>query len=68
MQTPSYSDIHVRYTNLTNRTARQQENADGFLDTHHVVDIARSLFLSSILWVVIAIIVYTVYSMVAGAH
>jgi hypothetical protein len=67
MQTPSYSDIHVRYTNLTNRTARQ-ENADGFLDTHHVVDIARSLFLSSILWVVIAIIVYTVYSMVAGAH
>ena len=67
MQTPSYSDIHVRYTNLTNRTARQ-ENADGFLDTHHVVDIARSLFLSSILWVVITIIVYTVYSMVAGAH
>ncbi|WP_433973897.1 hypothetical protein [Tunturiibacter lichenicola] len=67
MQTPSYSDIHVRYTNLTNRTARQ-ENTDGFLDTHHVVDIARSLFLSSILWVVIAIIVYTVYSMVAGAH
>jgi hypothetical protein len=67
MQTPSYSDIHTRYTNLTNRTARET-NTDGFLDTHHVVDIARSLFLSSILWVVIAIIVYTVYSMVAGAH
>ena len=67
MQTPSYSDIHTRYTNLTNRTAREI-NADGFLDTHHVVDIARSLFLSSILWVVIAIIVYTVYSIVAGAH
>jgi hypothetical protein len=67
MQTPSYSDIHTRYTNLTNRTAREM-NTDGFLDTHHVVDIARSLFLSSILWVVIAIIVYTVYSMVAGAH
>ena len=67
MQTPSYSDIHARYTSLTHRTARQ-ENADGFLDTHHIVDIARSLFLSSILWVVIAVIVYTVYSMVAGAH
>jgi hypothetical protein len=33
-----------------------------------VIDIARSLFLSSLMWVALAVIVYTVYSMVAGAH
>ncbi|MBB5342813.1 hypothetical protein [Tunturibacter empetritectus] len=68
MQTPTYADIHNRYTELTTRTARQNNNADGFLETHHVLDIARSLFLSSLLWMALAIIVYTVYSMVAGAH
>jgi hypothetical protein len=67
MQTPTYADIHNRYRSLTNRTARQA-NADGFLETHHVIDIARSLFLSSLLWMALAIIVYTVYSMVAGVR
>jgi hypothetical protein len=67
MQTPSYADIHNRYRDLTTRTAREN-NADGFLETRHVIDIARSLFLSSLMWVALAVIVYTVYSMVAGAH
>ena len=67
MQTSSYADIHNRYRELTTRTARQN-NADGFLETHHVLDIARSLFLSSLMWMALAVIVYTVYSMVAGVH
>ena len=67
MQTPSYADIHNRYRELTARTARQN-NADGFLETRHVIDIARSLFVSSLMWVALAVIVYTVYSMVAGAR
>ena len=67
MQTPSYADIHNRYRDLTNRTARQT-NTDGFLETRHVIDIARSLFVSSLMWVALAVIVYTVYSMVAGVH
>ena len=67
MQTPSYADIHNRYRELTTRTARQT-NADGFLETRHVIDIARSLFVSSLMWVALAVIVYTVYSMVAGTR
>ena len=67
MQTPSYADIHNRYRDLTNRTVRPN-NAIGFLENHHVIDIARSLFLSSLMWMAVAVIVYTVYSMVAGAR
>jgi hypothetical protein len=67
MQTPSYADIHARYRDLTNRTARM-DNSNGFLETHHIGDIVRSVFLSSLLWMAIAIIVYTVYSMVIGTH
>jgi hypothetical protein len=68
MQTSSYADIHNRYRNLTNRTARQDNHAEGFLDTHHIGDIARSLFLSSLMWMALAVVVYTVYSMIAGSH
>ena len=67
MQTPTYADIHNRYRDLTNRTVRPN-NATGFLENHHVIDIARSLFLSSLMWMAVAVIVYTVYSMVAGAR
>ena len=68
MQTPTYADIHNRYRSLTNRSVRP-DNTNGFLENNqHVIDIARSLFLSSLMWMALAIIVYTVYSMVAGAR
>ncbi len=40
--------------------------ANLYLDTHPIGEILRSLFLSSLLWIGLAIILYTVYSMVAG--
>jgi hypothetical protein len=65
---PTYADIHNRYRSLTTRSVRP-DSTTGFLENNqHVIDIARSLFLSSLMWLALAIIVYTVYSMVAGAH
>jgi hypothetical protein len=68
MQTPTYADIHNRYRSLTNRSVRPT-NSNGFLENNqHVIEIARSLFLSSLMWMGLAVIVYTVYSMVAGGR
>jgi len=59
MQTPSFPALQSRFKN---------SSALGFFETHAVFEVVRSLFLSSILWVVLAAIVYGVYSMVAGTH
>ncbi len=65
---PTYADIHNRYRSLTTRSVRP-DNTTGFLENNqHVIEIARRLFLSSLMWIALAVIVYTVYSMVAGAH
>lgn len=37
-----------------------------FFETHPIGEIIRGLFLSSVLWVLLAIAVYMVYSMVLG--
>jgi hypothetical protein len=41
-------------------------SSNGFFHTHPVGEIVRSLFFSSILWMLLAIILYGVYTMVAG--
>ena len=65
---PTYADIHNRYRSLTTRSVRP-DNTTGFLENNqHVIEIARRLFLSSLMWIALAVIVYTVYSMVAGTH
>ncbi len=38
-----------------------------FFNTYPVGEMVRGLFLSSILWIFLALAVYTVYSMVLGA-
>jgi hypothetical protein len=40
----------------------------GFFHTHPIGDVVRSLFFSSILWMLLAIILYAVYSMVLGSR
>jgi hypothetical protein len=40
----------------------------GFFRTHAIGDVVRSLFFSSILWMLLAIILYAVYSMVLGSR
>jgi hypothetical protein len=64
MQTPTFPALHSRFKNLgSNRISSR-----GFFQTHEVFEVVRGLFLSSILWVVLAAAVYMVYSMVLGAH
>lgn len=45
-----------------------RSSAPGFFETHAVVEVIRSLFFSSVMWVLLAGGVYTVYFMIAGAH
>jgi hypothetical protein len=42
--------------------------ANSFFATHPIGEIARSFFVSSIGWVLMAVVVYAVYSMVLGGH
>jgi hypothetical protein len=41
-------------------------SSNSFFHTHPVGEIVRSLFFSSILWMLLAIVLYGVYTMVAG--
>jgi hypothetical protein len=63
MQTPSLPFFQSRYKSIIHRDA-SQETGEGYFDTHQVGAIVRGLFLSSILWGLIAITVYTVYNMI----
>jgi len=59
MQTPTFPALQNRYKNSA---------AHGFFAAHHVGEIVRSLFLSSIGWILVAFAVYAVYSLVLGKH
>jgi len=43
-----------------------QNGTASFFEAHPIGEIIRGLFLSSVLWVLLAIAVYMVYSMVLG--
>jgi hypothetical protein len=45
-----------------------QSSSNSFFGTHPVGEVIRSLFFSSILWMLLAIVLYAVYSMVVGSH
>jgi hypothetical protein len=59
MQTPTFPALQSRYKNSA---------ANSFLATHAIGEVVRSLFLSSIGWVLVACAVYAVYTMVVGKH
>jgi hypothetical protein len=63
MQTPTFPALQSRFKNIGSH-----RSSTGSFETRAVFEVVRSLFLSSILWVVLAAIVYGVYSMVVGAH
>jgi hypothetical protein len=67
MQAPAFPALQSRLKSFTARSSNRS-SVPGFLDTHPVVDVVRSLFLSSILWAILAVTVYEVYSMIVGAH
>jgi len=49
-------------------TQTHHNGAASFFDAHPVAEIIRGLFLSSVLWFLLAIAVYFVYSMVLGSN
>ena len=65
MHTPAFPFLQSRYKSFTSRGSNQA-SSNGFFQTHALSEIVRSLFFSSILWLLLAIALYGVYTMVAG--
>jgi hypothetical protein len=64
MQSPVFPSLQSRYKSFTNRGSGRS----GYFDTHPVGEIVRSFFFSSILWMVLAMALYAVYTMVVGSR
>jgi hypothetical protein len=67
MQTPAFPSLQSRLKNFTH-SGSDRTSSTGFFHTHPVGEVVRSLFFSSILWMLLAIALYAVYSMVVGSH
>jgi hypothetical protein len=66
MQTPAYPSLQTRFKNFTH-SGSNQARSTGFFHTHPIGEVVRSLFFSSILWMLLAMALYGVYSMVVGS-
>jgi hypothetical protein len=67
MQTPAYPSLYSRYKNITNRGS-QPTASTGFFEAHPIGEVVRSIFFSSILWILLAMALYGVYTMVVGSR
>jgi hypothetical protein len=65
MQTPAFPSLQSK--NFTN-PGSDRTSSTGFFGAHPIGEVVRSLFFSSILWMLLAIVLYAVYSMVVGSH
>jgi hypothetical protein len=63
MQTPAFQSLQSRAESFTNQSSNR-----GFFHTHPIGEVVRSLFYSSILWMVLAVALYGVYSMVVSSR
>ena len=55
------------HSTCENSAARQHDaSATGFFAIHPILPVLRGLFLSSLLWVSIAFVLYGVYTLIAG--
>ncbi len=61
MQVPA---LHSTYENPAAR--QHHPSATGFFATHPILPVLRGLFLSSLLWISIAFVLYGVYTLIAG--
>jgi hypothetical protein len=66
MQSPTLTSLQSRDASF-NRTS-DRTSLVGFFTTHPVAEVVRSLFFSSILWMLLAIALYAVYTMVVGSR
>jgi hypothetical protein len=64
MQT-AFPSFQAKFKSL-NSSAFDEDRPNGFFRKHSFGEVVRSLFFSSILWLVLAIALYGVYSMVVG--
>jgi hypothetical protein len=67
MQSPAFPSLQSRFKSFTHQGS-DRTSSTGFFRTHAVGDVVRSFFFSSILWMLLAIILYAVYSMVVGSR
>jgi hypothetical protein len=65
MQSPAFPSFQEKYKGFNN-PGPGHSTPTGYFSTHPIAEIVRSLFLSSILWMLLAIVLYGVYSLVAG--
>jgi hypothetical protein len=64
MQSPAFASLQSRYKSFNEQ--RSSASPTRFFENHPVGDVLRSLFFSSILWMLLAIVLYGVYTMVAS--
>jgi hypothetical protein len=67
MQTPAFPSLQSSDKGFTNRGS-DRTSSTGFFEAHPVGEVVRSLFFSSILWMLLAVALYAVYSMVVGSR
>lgn len=67
MQTPAFPSLQSSDKSFTSRGS-DRASSTGFFESHPVGEVVRSLFLSSILWMLLAIALYAVYSMIVGSR
>jgi hypothetical protein len=67
MQSPTFPSLQQSSKSFTN-PGSDRAPSTGFFQNHPISDVLRSLFFSSILWMLLAIILYAVYSMVLGTR
>jgi hypothetical protein len=65
MHTPAFPSLQSRYKSFTSRGSHQA-SSNSFFQTHGISEIVRSFFFSSLLWLLLAIALYAVYTMVVG--
>jgi hypothetical protein len=66
MQTPTFPISPSRFKVFANRTFHRTSGI-GLFDTR-IGELVRNLFVSSLLWFLLAIAVYTVYTTIVGTH
>jgi hypothetical protein len=67
MQTPAFPSLQSTNKSFSN-PGSDRPSSNGFFESHPIGEVVRSLFLSSILWMLLAIVLYAVYSMVVGSR
>jgi hypothetical protein len=65
MHSPAFPSFQEKYKGFNN-PGPGHVSPSGFFRTHPIAEIIRGLFFSSILWMLLAITLYGVYSIVVG--